>query len=440
MGISAKFRRQPTDDGRRQLGRRGAIAIMSAIMAIPLVGLAGIVIDFGFTTMAIERMNVAADAAALVAARTSAVAFGTNARNYIAQGNTAGQSWFAAQAGTTGGLSMGTPTVQVAQNGGIFTATVAFHGAMRTTLGRVFGIDLLPVGGMSTVSISVAGYSDIEIMMDLSSSMGIAATQAGMAALGALTQTSTLVQGNAGLANQGKQPCAFGCHWDANSHDFYGLARSAGIQLRVDVLLGAVQNILATLETKNTNGLFRVGLYSYNTIFQTLYRLNGNIPAAQRIERVATVPVVPLDPVTGGVTGDTNFPLAMTTITNLTQQAGDGTNPFQPQKFVFLITDGVQDYLDANGNRIQGTIDPTACTALKAKGATLMVLYTEYFPIPTNPYYNAFIAPISSAIQSTLQACASPSYFYYATDATSIQTALNQMLTVATASQGRFIH
>ena len=408
---------------------------MAGLLAFPMIGLAGVVIDFGFSSMAIGRMNLAADAAALAAAKTAATAYSSNSPTYILQGQAAGQSWFKAQAGTTSGLSMPTPSVQVTQNGSVFTANVAFNGSMATTLGRVLGVNRVPVGGTASATISVSGYSDIEIMMDMSSSMGIAATQAGITQLGALTQPpNNLQQGNNGAANQG-QPCAFGCHWDVHNNDFYGLARTNKIQLRIDVLLGAVSNVLTTLVGADTQSQFRVGLYAFNSTFQTIFGLSGNIQGAIRAQSAVAVPLI--NP--NAVEGDTYFPAAMTAITALTQIAGNGTTAALPRKYVFLITDGVQDYVAPGGTRLEGPINPSVCDALKAKGVTLMVLYTEYFPLTSNKYYNDNIAPTASQIQPNLQSCASPGYFYYATDAASIQTALNQMMAVATATQGRFV-
>jgi hypothetical protein len=37
-----------------------------------------------------------------------------------------------------------------------------------------------------------------------------------------------------------------------------------------------------------------------------------------------------------------------------------------------------------NGGRRQEPIDITQCTALKAKGYRIAVLYTTYLPLPTN--------------------------------------------------------
>ena len=49
-----------------------------------------------------------------------------------------------------------------------------------------------------------------------------------------------------------------------------------------------------------------------------------------------------------------------------------------------------------------------ACTTIKKRGIRIAVLYTEYLPLPTNSWYNTYIAPFQPNIGATLQACASP--------------------------------
>ena len=78
------------------------------------------------------------------------------------------------------------------------------------------------------------------------------------------------------------------------------------------------------------------------------------------------------------------------------------------------------------------------------------MLYTPYYPLPNEFYLNsgprASVEPTvppatSNPIIAALQACAStPTQFYQAADSTSINAALAQMLTSATASPGRITY
>jgi hypothetical protein len=70
-----------------------------------------------------------------------------------------------------------------------------------------------------------------------------------------------------------------------------------------------------------------------------------------------------------------------------------------------------------NGSRVQSLMDPSYCTTIKNRGIRIAVLYTTYLPLPTNSWYNSYIAPFQPNIGSNLQSCASPGlYFQVSTD------------------------
>jgi len=52
------------------------------------------------------------------------------------------------------------------------------------------------------------------------------------------------------------------------------------------------------------------------------------------------------------------------------------------------------------------------------------VLYTTYLPLPTNAWYNTYIAPIQNNIAPALQTCASPGLFYQVQTGGDISAAL----------------
>jgi hypothetical protein len=62
-------------------------------------------------------------------------------------------------------------------------------------------------------------------------------------------------------------------------------------------------------------------------------------------------------------------------------------------------------------------MDPSYCTTIKNRGIRIAVLYTTYLPLPTNDWYNTYIAPFQPNIGPNLQSCASPGlYFQVSTD------------------------
>jgi uncharacterized membrane protein len=110
---------------RRQCGlrrdRRSTIAILAAFMVIPLVGCIGLAIDFTMWNQAHAALAVAANAAAMNAAKIAGNSKIAGNQNYVADGVTAGMHWFAAALGTNSvvaGLNSATPTVTVVEPAG----------------------------------------------------------------------------------------------------------------------------------------------------------------------------------------------------------------------------------------------------------------------------------------------------------------------------------
>ncbi len=103
---------------------------------------------------------------------------------------------------------------------------------------------------------------------------------------------------------------------------------------------------------------------------------------------------------------------------------------------LFIVSDGVID--ESSGGRLISPVDEfsTWCSKVKANGVRIAFLYTTYYPLPTNAFYNSYVAPYQSQIGPTYaQNCASPGlYFEVSTggDITSAMTTLFQK-TVTTA-------
>jgi hypothetical protein len=232
-------------------------------------------------------------------------------------------------------------------------------------------------------------------------------------------------------------PCAFACHtttntlYEVNSHgvntavagysnDFYGLARQAGITLRLNVMQNAAAQVISAVETnEQATGQFSVGVYEFNNDVTPVYPTSGSgsqaeagtdLPTAESDIQNAAVPVV-----TTPNNGDSNFATAVADLisgeyangtafgysgstTGLTA-AGSGTTASAPQKDIFIVTDGMQD-ATVNGTRYEGemtgygaetasteqTATPWVCEPLKKLGFTVYVLYIDYEPL-ANTFY-----------------------------------------------------
>ena len=89
---------------------------------------------------------------------------------------TAAAARFTAQAGTIGSVTLGAVNVTVTQSGTTFSSKVTYSASYKTALAPVIGIKTLDLSGASASSMSINPYVDIQVLMDVSASMLIAAT------------------------------------------------------------------------------------------------------------------------------------------------------------------------------------------------------------------------------------------------------------------------
>jgi hypothetical protein len=78
--------------------------------------------------------------------------------------------------------------------------------------------------------------------------------------------------------------CAFACHEaDKSPNDYYGLARSLGLTLRMDLLRQATQNFMTTAQTAetNNNASYRAAIYTFNIGFNTIASLTSSLSTAK---------------------------------------------------------------------------------------------------------------------------------------------------------------
>lgn len=116
----------------------------------------------------------------------------------------------------------------------------------------------------------------------------------------------------------------------------------------------------------------------------------------------------------------------LTAMNNVIPTAGTGAPGATPQKILFIITDGMLDQPNGGGRYFgpMRTSDLTQCTAIKAKGIKIAILYTQYLPeslagdswsqsnvapfLPAPPSpYPAGGAGSSDQVLTGLQSCAS---------------------------------
>ena len=145
-------------------------------------------------------------------------------------------------------------------------------------------------------------------------------------------------------------------------------------------------------------------------------------------------------PSSGGV-GDveSNYDNAMSSANAQMPNPGNGTNQSgdKPQEVLFVVTDGVEDEESGGIRLIQQINGGTAtnyCDQIKARGIKIAILYTEYLPVPVNPFYVNNVEPFQPEIGPALQACASPGLYYDAAIGVDLGVALSQLFQASVQS------
>ena len=233
----------------------------------------------------------------------------------------------------------------------------------------------------------------------------------------------------------------------------------ACIQLRADAV-GTALN--ATMATQGVDGLFatanknevvpdqfRIGLYPFIRYLYAYSPLTSAINASPTTPgtinyaaaNLATLLDTGNSPNVGLGSGGTHFENAFPTMNTTIATVGDGSSPTNTKPFVFLVTDGAQNFQTCCGfsGSNSATVMPSGtsspCQPLKNRGITVAVLYIPYEPIqdPTTIYNNEDNVANANIpnIPPSLQSCASPNFFFTATSTSQIAAALAAMFNQA---------
>ena len=213
---------------------QGNVAIIFALTAVPILLALAMGLDYVSTARQWTKLNAIADAAALVPVSPTMMPQSPTVAKLAAT------NMFLAQAAMTPGLTITASNVNInvsdapSANGTVRSVTVGYTGSRSTTFAGVLGRQSLSYSHQSASTGTTTPNVDFYLLLDTSPSMAIAATQAGINQMVALTPS----QGG----------CAFGCHeqnpaadglGNPGGEDNYALARSKGITLRIDLVTQA---------------------------------------------------------------------------------------------------------------------------------------------------------------------------------------------------------
>jgi hypothetical protein len=383
--------------------------------------------------MAKSKLDAIADAAALSAVDHTAIS-GT-----AAAAQSSATSVFNAESNNITNVTVGTVNVTVTDSNTGRTAVVGYSATKINAFMGLFGIPTTTISGQAHSAAGLSVNINFYLLLDNSPSMNIAATTAGINTM----VSHTSAQGG----------CAFACHetnpsadnlGNPNGEDNYTLAKNLGVVTRMENLASATQALMSTAsatEGSNTSQ-YQMAIYTFaNSGISTIQSLTSNMATAQAAAANINVLQVYdnnwLTKTNQNNDTDTNFESAMSAINTVMPNPGLGTPTSTPQEVLFIVSDGVDDEVASScsqsldGNRCQAPFSTTWCTTVKNRGIQIAVLYTEYLPLPTNSWYNNWIAPFQNQIGSNMQSCASPGMFFTVTTDGDITAAMQSLFAQA---------
>jgi Flp pilus assembly protein TadG len=414
----------------------GTVAMMMGLTALPLIFAVGAGIDYGSANRMKAKLDAIADTAALSAVDHQSITGTSNAAQ------TTAQTTFNAQASNISNVTVSSVTATVTDSATGRTAVVNYTATKPNLFMGLFGVPNMTITGSSTSEAGLPTDINFYLLLDNSPSMNIAATTAGINTMVA----NTSAQGG----------CAFACHESNPSADNLGnkggvdnytLAQQLGVVTRMQNLASATQSLMSTAtSTEGTNtSQYQMAIYTFNSAgLNTVQSLTSNLTTAKSAAaNINVLEVYDNNNLTKGNNNndtDTNFETAMSQVNGIMPSPGLGTPNSTPREVLFIVSDGVDDEVSSScsqsldGNRCQQPFSTAWCTTVKNRGVLIAVLYTEYLPLPTNSWYNEWVAPFQNQISPNMESCASPGMFFSVTTDGDITAAMQTLFQQAVAT------
>jgi Flp pilus assembly protein TadG len=419
--------------GRFRHDRSGNIAVIFTLALLPILSAIGCTLDYSRATQLRSKLQSAIDAASVgsVAKKSPAfIAAGTmTGDGAIPAGVTDARNIFDGNMSGAAGYTLNSVTPVVTKAGMLITSTVTFSADVPTVFLGVMGKSKMTVTGSSTSVTKMPQYIDFYLLMDNSPSMGVGATPADVTK----------------MVNNTSDQCAFACHDVNDSNNYYNKAKALGVTTRIDVLRSATQQLMDTAAATQTyTSQFRMAIYDFGASaatagLRTLFALNSSLTSAKTA--AGNIDLMTVQGQNQNNDQDTQYTNIFPAMNSAISDPGTGTSG-APLKYLFFVSDGVADEYNTaclkpkSGNRCQSPINPALCTTIKNRGIKIAVLYTTYLALPTNNWYNSWIAPFNtgpygpspnSQIAQNMQACASDGLYFEVSPTQGISEAMTAL-------------
>lgn len=415
----------------------GNFGLFTALLIVPMLGVAGLAIDYSNAIRLKSDLMDAADAAALaaIADQSQGVAKALAMKNdgTVSFAADDGRNFFLAATGARFPDAKLDVDITVTKKSNNLKSELSFSAIMQTTLLQIIGKKEISVSGTVVATYQLDSFIDFYMLLDNTPSMGVGATP---------SDVTKLVEATS-------DKCAFACHIvkdgveDMNS--YYNVAKRIGATIRIDVVAKAAAAMMReAISTQRFPSQFRVATFTFgeNAIDAGLFevsKLTADLVSVRKATEDIKLMSIPYQ----GYNNDqqTSFDKALTKLNAEIDEPGNGTSITNREKIVFFVADGVGDSYKpkactkkVTGQRCQEPIDTKYCEQIKDRGIKIAVLYTTYLPLPTNKWYNNWIKPFQNEIGPRMEECASPGLYFEVSPTEGIEDAMKALFIKAVRS------
>lgn len=297
------------------------------------------------------------------------------------------------------------------ETGRVRSAIISYTANQATIVQGLVGGSYTQISGTARARKADYRYIDVDLWLDGSGSMGVAADEAGRDKLRDLSKD-----------DPDHKNCAFACHIPTHLKESHlystseQRAHANGVKLRHDIMKESVQILIDELHDAYPRGLrARYGVARMAATWERQMGFTSDMDAAR--DFVGTFQLKP------GWSSSRLTPAMQTGGDTLTSGVGDGSQT-KPEKFIIIVTDGMQ--FDWNAIT-PGPIGNTACQDMKSKGYRVGVVQLKYVRLDGDSAFDYWVKPYYNQITPALQACASAGYYFHADNPDEVRAAFRQL-------------
>ena len=192
--------------------KRGNVAIIFTIAAIPLISAIGCAVDYSLATRMKAKLQSAADAASIAALSQKSPGFLAasvmTGNGNVTAGATDASNVFDANMNGVTGYTIVNKNFTVTKTGIKLTANVTYTATVPVTFLKVIGYQTLTVTGISSSAATLPPYLDFYLTLDVSGSMGLPSTPAEQERLGRINPDNWVQYRTASGVS-----CTLACHF-----------------------------------------------------------------------------------------------------------------------------------------------------------------------------------------------------------------------------------